>query len=237
MTTVGRWPRAPAGPTTPTSRGAPTTTSGSTASPPPAPTSTARPTCVAALRPGRRVLDAGCGTGRVAIELARRGFDVVGVDLDPRHAGPGPRQGPGAALDPGRPGHLAPRRGRFDAVVLAGNVLIFVAPGTEADVVARCAAHLRPGGLLVAGFQVRAGGYGPDALDRRRRGRRPRAGATAGRPGTGSPGPPAATTRSPSTADLTPPTPVGAVGPLGAGAQADLGGRGKKALVRATYSA
>ena len=28
------------------------------------------------------VLDAGCGTGRVAIELARRGVDVVGVDLD-----------------------------------------------------------------------------------------------------------------------------------------------------------
>jgi len=31
---------------------------------------------------GRAVLDAGCGTGRVAIELARRGFDVAGVDLD-----------------------------------------------------------------------------------------------------------------------------------------------------------
>src|SRR3982075_3136641 len=27
------------------------------------------------------VLDAGCGTGRVARELARRGVDVVGVDL------------------------------------------------------------------------------------------------------------------------------------------------------------
>src|SRR4051812_24275796 len=31
---------------------------------------------------GRRVLDAGCGTGRVAIELARRGHSVVGVDAD-----------------------------------------------------------------------------------------------------------------------------------------------------------
>ena len=30
----------------------------------------------------RSVLDAGCGMGRVAIELARRGIDVVGVDLD-----------------------------------------------------------------------------------------------------------------------------------------------------------
>ena len=31
---------------------------------------------------GTRVLDAGCGTGRVAIELARRGFSVVGMDAD-----------------------------------------------------------------------------------------------------------------------------------------------------------
>ena len=36
--------------------------------------------------------------------------------------------------------------GEFDAVVLAGNVLIFVAEGTEAAVVARCAEHLAPGG-------------------------------------------------------------------------------------------
>jgi ubiquinone/menaquinone biosynthesis C-methylase UbiE len=32
---------------------------------------------------GTRVLDAGCGTGRVAVELAARGFDVVGADVDP----------------------------------------------------------------------------------------------------------------------------------------------------------
>ena len=29
---------------------------------------------------GRTVLDAGCGTGRVGIELAARGFEVVGTD-------------------------------------------------------------------------------------------------------------------------------------------------------------
>jgi SAM-dependent methyltransferase len=35
------------------------------------------------VRPGAEVLDAGCGTGRYAIELARRGYVVQGLDLSP----------------------------------------------------------------------------------------------------------------------------------------------------------
>src|SRR5437870_7853334 len=31
-----------------------------------------------------QIVDGGCGTGRVAIELARRGYSVVGVDSDPQ---------------------------------------------------------------------------------------------------------------------------------------------------------
>ena len=53
----------------------------------------------------------------------------------------------------------------FDAVVMAGNVLLFTGPGTEGAVVGRCAAHLSPGGALVAGFQLRGGGYGLDRYD------------------------------------------------------------------------
>ncbi|HEV2810616.1 MAG TPA: hypothetical protein VGV93_09510, partial [Acidimicrobiales bacterium] len=41
-------------------------------------------------------------------------------------------------------------------VVMAGNVLIFVEPGTEAAVVRNLAAALAPGGSLVTGFQLRA---------------------------------------------------------------------------------
>lgn len=103
------------------------------------------------------VLDAGCGTGRVAIELARRGADVVGVDLDPgmldaaRHKAPDLRwiETDLVDLDLGR---------RFDVVVMAGNVMIFVRPGTESAVVASLAGHLAHGGMLVAGFQLRPGG-------------------------------------------------------------------------------
>jgi SAM-dependent methyltransferase len=36
------------------------------------------------LEPGARVLDVACGHGRHSLELARRGFRVVGVDLSPR---------------------------------------------------------------------------------------------------------------------------------------------------------
>jgi SAM-dependent methyltransferase len=111
------------------------------------------------------VLDAGCGTGRVAIELARRGIDVVGVDLDPGMLAVARRKAPHliwhegdlATLEltsPERPG----QRSLFEAIVLAGNVMIFLAPGSEAIVVANLARHLAPGGALVAGFQLHPGG-------------------------------------------------------------------------------
>ena len=42
----------------------------------------------------------------------------------------------------------------FDAIVLAGNVMVFIAPGTEADVLRRCAAHLTTDGFIVTGFHT-----------------------------------------------------------------------------------
>jgi trans-aconitate methyltransferase len=42
-----------------------------------------------------------------------------------------------------------------DVAVVAGNVMILLTPGTEPAVVANIARHLRPDGLLIAGFQVR----------------------------------------------------------------------------------
>ena len=110
---------------------------------------------VMALQP-RSVLDAGCGTGRVAIELARRGVAVVGADVDASMLETARRRGPElewleadlTTLELGRV---------FDVVVMAGNVPLFTAPGTEAALVAGCARHVAPGGALVAGFQLDRG--------------------------------------------------------------------------------
>jgi len=103
----------------------------------------------------RSVLDAGCGTGRVARKLARRGVEVVGVDLDPDMLATARRRSPElrwvqadlASFDLGR---------MFDVSVAAGNVMILLTPGTEPQVLTNLARHLRSDGLLIAGFQLRA---------------------------------------------------------------------------------
>ncbi|MEW9521302.1 class I SAM-dependent DNA methyltransferase [Streptomyces tubercidicus] len=109
------------------------------------------------------VLDAGCGTGRVGIELARFGIAVMGVDGDASMLATARRLAPGiewlqrdlVGLGLGR---------LFDVVVMAGNVPLFTAPGTESALVAGVAGHVRPGGRLVAGFSLDRG-YSLDCYD------------------------------------------------------------------------
>lgn len=99
------------------------------------------------------VLDAGCGTGRVAVELARRGVDVVGVDLDADFVAAARVKAPELEWHHADLATVALGR-TFELVVLAGNVMIFLAPGTEPAVLANLAAHLEPGGRLIAGFRL-----------------------------------------------------------------------------------
>jgi SAM-dependent methyltransferase len=109
------------------------------------------------------VLDAGCGTGRVAIELARRGIAVVGVDVDRSMLETARANGPGiewhehdlTTLDLGRV---------FDVVLLAGNVPLFAAPGSQRALVAGCARHIDSEGEMVTGFQL-GRGYELDTYD------------------------------------------------------------------------
>ena len=101
---------------------------------------------------GGPVLDVGCGTGRVALDLAARGHEVVGVDADPALV---------AALDERATAAGVPARavtadarslaidGRFPLALLAMQVvqLLGGASGRKA-LLAAVARRLEPGGLL-----------------------------------------------------------------------------------------
>lgn len=105
---------------------------------------------------GSRILDAGCGPGRVGGALAEAGHRVVGVDVDPvlieaaEHDHPGPKWMVGdlAELDLPARGVTEP----FDAVVCAGNVMTFLAPSTRHEVLTRFRAHLAADGRAAIGF-------------------------------------------------------------------------------------
>jgi SAM-dependent methyltransferase len=101
--------------------------------------------------PPARVLDAGCGTGRVAIRLAALGYDVVGVDNDAAMLREAREEAPGldwrvadlAVLETGQP---------FDVVLVAGNTIPLLEPGTLGDAARHLTTQLAEGGLLVCGF-------------------------------------------------------------------------------------
>lgn len=101
----------------------------------------------------RSVLDVGCGTGRVAIELARRGVETVGVDADPSMIATARRRAPELRWVDADATALALGE-TFDVVLLAGNVPLFTAPGTSPALLAACARHVAPAGVLVAGFST-----------------------------------------------------------------------------------
>lgn len=98
------------------------------------------------------VLDAGCGPGRLGAALHARGHTVVGVDIDPALIDAARADHPGPVWSVADLAALELPGPSFDAAVLAGNVLVFVAPGTERTVLARVAAHVRPDGVIVTGF-------------------------------------------------------------------------------------
>ncbi|PVG84634.1 class I SAM-dependent methyltransferase [Nocardioides gansuensis] len=106
---------------------------------------------------GARILDVGSGMGRIAASLRRRGHEVVATEPDLELRAQSGRTYPdlevlpheALALDPGEVG-------RFDLVVVVGNVMIYLGEGTERTVLARLRELLAPGGRILAGFHLTA---------------------------------------------------------------------------------
>lgn len=121
---------------------------------------------VDALAPrGAAILDAGCGTGRVAAALADRGHRVMGVDIDPMLVEAGRRQHPELPLACLDLRQVTAGIGHFQLVVCAGNVMVYLEPGSEPDVLRALASVLLRGGRAVFGFATDRD-YTVDDLDR-----------------------------------------------------------------------
>ena len=105
---------------------------------------------------GARVLDAGCGQGRIGGHLAALGHDVVGVDVDPVLIAEAEKEHPTARWLVGDLAELdlpaAGVPGDFDAIVCAGNVVTFLAPSTRGEVLRRLRAHVADSGRAAIGF-------------------------------------------------------------------------------------
>lgn len=101
---------------------------------------------------GSRILDAGCGPGRLGGYLGRQGHQVAGVDLDPELIAAAEQDHPGPTWLVQDLSELDLKGQQFDVVVCAGNVMTFCAPSTRPEILRRFRGHLAGGGRVVIGF-------------------------------------------------------------------------------------
>ena len=99
-----------------------------------------------------RILDAGCGTGRVGGYLAQRGHEVIGTDLDPILIGHAKEDFPDATWLVGDLSEDEIPAHDIDVAVCAGNVMGFLDPAGRAPALGNILRALRPGGRLFVGF-------------------------------------------------------------------------------------
>ncbi len=79
---------------------------------------------------GARILDAGCGTGALAVELAERGADVVGVDISPRLIEIARTRVPArmaGTMQLSAGDMLNPGLGRFDYIIAMDSMIYYAA--------------------------------------------------------------------------------------------------------------
>jgi magnesium-protoporphyrin O-methyltransferase len=91
---------------------------------------------------GQRVLDAGCGTGALAVEAARRGAEVVAIDLSATLVGLARERLPadvgGGRIEFRVSDMLAPELGSFDWVVAMDSLIHYRAPDMAAMIARLC---------------------------------------------------------------------------------------------------
>jgi SAM-dependent methyltransferase len=111
-----------------------------------------------------RVLDAGAGIGRVAAALAARGHDVTAVEKDPDLVARSRARYPEVPVVESdilglNPAVLeaAGRPTQYDVVVVVGNVMIYLADGTETRTLRTLAGLLAPEGRMLVGFRPHKG--------------------------------------------------------------------------------
>jgi SAM-dependent methyltransferase len=99
---------------------------------------------------GGRILDLACGTGRIAIPLARRGFEVAGIDISRRVLEIARSEAPTLDLRLGDMRELPWDDASFDGVVNVWTAFGYFETQQEDErVVAEVARVLRPGGVFV----------------------------------------------------------------------------------------
>lgn len=105
-----------------------------------------------------RVLDVGCGIGRITAPLSSLGYAVTGLDISVEALLSAKGRAPGAryvALDQQ---HIGRMRWQFDGALFMWNSLGFVGRGADFETLAGVVRVLRPGGTVV--FDL----YHPDWL-------------------------------------------------------------------------
>lgn len=99
---------------------------------------------------GGRVLDAACGTGRIAVPLAERGFEVAGLDISRRALDVARERAPQLNLRHGDLRELPWPDASFDAVINLWTAFGYFATQEEDErALAEIARVLRPGGIFL----------------------------------------------------------------------------------------
>jgi SAM-dependent methyltransferase len=104
---------------------------------------------LANLSPSARILDFGCGYGRIGLELSALGFaDVVGVDFSPEMIARARIEAPHLQFDVAHSLPFACEAEAFDAVFLFAVLTCVPDEGQQDAIMGELRRVLRPGGLL-----------------------------------------------------------------------------------------